>query len=67
MTQKVFFCAADKITITLVRKAGNSLYKQDIVFVNIYNGLENKKFLLEKVPVNAPFVEKKNLYIVIEF
>ena len=67
MTQKVFFCAADKITITLVRKAGNSLYKQDIVFVNIYNGLENKKFLLEKVPVNAPFVEKKNLYNVIEF
>ena len=67
MTQKVFFCAADKITIRLVRKAGNSLYKQDIVFVNIYNGLENKKFLLEKVPVNAPFVEKKNLYNVIEF
>ena len=63
----MFFCAADKITITLVRKAGNSLYKQDIVFVNIYNGLENKKFLLEKVPVNAPFVEKKNLYNVIEF
>ena len=63
----MFFCAADKITIRLVRKAGNSLYKQDIVFVNIYNGLENKKFLLEKVPVNAPFVEKKNLYNVIEF
>ena len=60
MTQKVFFYAADKITKTLVKKARNSLYKQDIVFVNIYNGLENKKFLLEKVPVNAPFVEKKN-------
>ena len=61
MTQKVFFHAADKITKTLVRKARNSLYKKDIVFVNINNGLENKRFLLEKVPVNAPFVEKKNI------
>ena len=57
----------DKITKTLVRKARNSLYKKDIVFVNIYNGLENKKFLLEKVPLNAPFVKnkKKHLYDVI--
>ena len=51
--------ATDKITKTLVRKVRNSLYKKDIVFVNMYNGLENKKFLPEKVPLNAPFVKKK--------
>ena len=29
------------------------------MFVNIYNDLENKKFLPEKVPLNTPFAEKK--------
>ena len=29
------------------------------MFVNILNGLEDKKILPEKVPLNAPFVEKK--------
>ena len=57
---KSVFYATDRITKTVVRGARNSLYKKDIAFVNIYNGLENKKFLLEKVPLNAPFVEKKN-------
>ena len=56
---KSIFYATDKMTKTLVRKARNSLYKKDIAFVNIYNGLENKKFLLEKVPLNAPFVKNK--------
>ena len=45
---KSVFYAANEITNRLVRKARNSLYKKDIVFVNIYNRLENKKFLLEK-------------------
>ena len=58
---KSVFYATDKITKTLVRKARNSLHKKDIAFVNIYNGLENKKFLPEKVPFNAPFVEKRNI------
>ena len=53
------FYATDKITETLIKKAKNLLYKKDIVFVNIYNGLENKKLLPEKVPLNTPFVEKK--------
>ena len=35
------------------------MYKKDIVFVNIYNGLENETFLPEKLPLNTPFVEKK--------
>ena len=39
---KSAFYATDKITKTLVRKARNSLYKKDIVFVNMYTGLENK-------------------------
>ena len=56
---KSAFYATDKRTKTLLRKARNALYKKDIVFVNIYNGLENKKFLPEKVPLNSPFVEKK--------
>ena len=56
---KSAFYATDKITKTHERKARNS-YKKDIVFVNIYNGLENKKFLPEKInALNAPFVEKK--------
>ena len=61
---KSVFYATDKMTKTLVRKARNSLYKKDIVFVNIYNGLENKKILLIKVPLNAPFVEKKKKNII---
>ena len=39
------FYATDKITKTIMKKARNSLYKKDIVFVKIQNGLENKKFL----------------------
>ena len=30
----------------------------NIVFVNIYNGLENKNILTEKIPFNTPFVER---------
>ena len=30
----------------------------NIVFVNIYNGLENKNILTEKIPFNNPFVKK---------
>ena len=61
---KSVFYAANEITNRLVRKARNSLYKKDIVFVNIYNGLENKKFLLEKVPAakKKTFVQR---YIVL--
>ena len=65
---KSVFYATDKITKTLVRKARISLYKKDIIFVNIYNGLENKKYLPEKIPLNARFVEKKTFvchYIVL--
>ena len=65
---KSVFYATDKITKTLVRKARISLYKKDIIFVNIYNALENKKYLPEKIPLNAPFVEKKTFvchYIVL--
>ena len=56
---KSVFYATDKIAKTLIKKSRNSLYKKNIVFVNIYNGLENKKFLSEKIPLNTPFVEKK--------
>ena len=55
MIQKMFY-ATDKITKALIKKARNSLYKKHIVFVNICNGLENKKLLPEKVPLNTPFV-----------
>ena len=56
---KIVFYATDKTTKTLIKKARNSLYKKDIVFVRFYNGLENKKLLREKVPLNTPFVEEK--------
>ena len=59
---KSVFYSTDKITKTLVRKGRNSLYEKDIVFVNIYNGLE--KILPEKVPLNGPFVEKKKTLFV---
>ena len=45
---KSIFYATDKITKTLIKKARNSSYKKDIVFVNIYNGLENKKISARK-------------------
>ena len=61
---KSIFYVSDKITKTLVKKARNSLYKKDIVFVNIYNGLEDKNFLPEKVPLNSLFVEKKKTLFV---
>ena len=45
---KSVFYATDKITKTLIKKSRNSLYKKNIVFVNIYNGLENKKISVRK-------------------
>ena len=60
---KSVFYGTDRITKILVRKTRNSLYKKDIIFVNIYNGLENKKFLLEKVHLNAPFVKKRHCFM----
>ena len=55
---KSIFYATDKITKTIIKKARNS-YKKDIAYEIIYNGLENKNFVPEKLPLNAPFVEKK--------
>ena len=61
MIQKVFF---NKTTKALIEKARNWLYKKDNVFVNIYNELEDKTFLSEKVPLNTPFVKKnKTLFV----
>ena len=56
---KSVFYATNKITKALIKKARNSIYKKDIVFANIYNGLEIKNFLPETLPLNTPFVEKK--------
>ena len=54
---KSIFYATDKITKTLIKKkTRNSSFKKDIVFANIYNGLEDKHFLQEKGPLNTPFV-----------
>ena len=60
--QKGIFYATGRVTKTLIKKAKNSLHKKDILFVNIYNGLENKKVLPEKLPLNSPFVENTTLY-----
>ena len=51
------------MTKTLIKKTKISLYKKDIAFVNIYNGLENENILPGKIPVNTPFVEKKETII----
>ena len=59
---KSIFYATDKITKTLIKKARNS-YKKDIAYEIIYNGLENKNFVPEKLPLNAPFVEKKKTFV----
>ena len=64
---KSVFYATDKITEILGRKARNSLYKKNIVFVDIYNGLENKKIFPEKVPLNALFVENKNMICMMSY
>ena len=53
------FYATNKITKTLVKKARNSLYKKDIVSVNVYNK-SGKKFLeLETFPFSTPFIKKR--------
>ena len=57
--QKGIFYATDKVTKTLIKKAKKLLYKKDIIFANIYNGLENEKFLPEKLHPNTRFVKKK--------
>ena len=59
---KSIFYATDKITKTLIKKARNS-YKKDIAYEIIYNGLENKNFVPEKLPLNAPFVKKKKTFV----
>ena len=55
---KSIFYTTDKTTKARIKKARNSLYKKDNVFVNIYNGLEDKTFLSKKIPLNTPFLEK---------
>ena len=55
-SKKVFY-ATDKITKTLTKKAKNSVYKNDIAFVSIYNGLEN--LLARKLELFYKNVEKK--------
>ena len=61
MTQKCFY-AANKITKILVKKARNSLYKKDTVFVNIYNKLEKKIFQSQKHCLLEPrLLKKKNI------
>ena len=55
---KNVFYATDKITKTLAKKAKNSLYKKDIAFVKIYNGLEN--LLARKLELFYKDVEKKD-------
>ena len=42
-SESVFY-EQNKITKTLVKKARNSFYKKDTVFLNIYNNLEKKIF-----------------------
>ena len=59
---KNIFYATDKITKTLIKKTRNS-YKKDIAYEIIYNGLENKNFVPEKLPLNAPIVEKKKKFV----
>ena len=56
---KNVFYATNKITKTLVKRARNSLYKKDNVFVNIFNKLEKIDFLEpETLPLSTPFVKK---------
>ena len=44
----------------MLKKARNSLYEKDNVFVNIFNKLEKKDFLeLETLPLSTPFVKKR--------
>ena len=61
MTQKCFY-ATNKITKILVKKARNSLYKKDTVFVNIYNKLEKKIFQSQKHCLLEPRLLKKKHY-----
>ena len=61
--QYFFSIFYNKMTKTQIKKTKNSLYKKDISFVNIYNGLENENILPEKIPLNTPFVEKKETII----
>ena len=60
--QYFFSIFYNKMTKTQIKKTKNSLYKKNIAFVNIYNGLENENILPEKIPLNT-FVEKKETII----
>ena len=58
--QKSIFYASDRITNDLIRKANNSLYLKDKVFVRLLKDIDRKKvFINKKTPLNTLFVEKK--------
>ena len=57
--QKGIFYATDKVTKTLIKKAKKLLYKKDIIFANIYNGLENEKFLQKNYILILDLSKKK--------
>ena len=66
--QKSIFYASDRITNGLIRKANNSLYLKDKVFVKLLKDLDRKKvFINEKTPLNTPFVEKSKMLTVQHF
>ena len=58
-SESVFY-EQNKITKTLVKKARNSFYKKDTVFLNIYNNLEKKIFQSRKLCLLVLHLLKKD-------
>ena len=59
-SKSVFYTTLN-ISSNLLKKAKNSAYDKDKVFMKLYEGLEGKKFYqkIDKVPLTMPFFEKK--------
>ena len=54
-------CTFSNLSKTVLRKATNSAYNKDIVFVNLYEQLKNKNFYKnDKLPLVTPFIDKKS-------
>ena len=55
--------ASERINKQLIKKFKRSKYEKDIIFLRLYNSIENVNLdEKEEIPTFVPFVEKKKRY-----
>ena len=51
--------ASEKINKQLIKKIKRSKYEKDIIFLNLYNAIENVNLDKKEIPTFVPFIENK--------